>query len=371
MSESGPAVPLVDLGWQRDQIAEDVDNGFADVLAKTAFVGGPHVAQFERDFAAYSGVRHCAGVANGTDALELALRAAGVGPGDECILPANTFIATAEAVDRAGATPVLVDMDPATFLIDSDAAVAAIGERTAAVLPVHLYGRLTDTAAIRKAAESYGAIVLEDAAQSQGASLDGSKAGTLGDIAATSFYPGKNLGAYGDAGAVLTDSDELAEKVRLLRAHGERTRYQHEVVGYNSRLDTLQAVVLSAKLKRLDEWNRMRQQAAARYEELLADADGVVTPGVAGAEHVWHLYVVRVANRDAVLEKLRADGIGAAIHYPVPVHLTAAFAPLGYGPGSFPQAERAAEEILTLPMFPGITEEQQAAVAASLRRHAA
>jgi dTDP-4-amino-4,6-dideoxygalactose transaminase len=364
-------VPLVDLGWQRDQIAEEVDRGFAEVLAKTAFVGGPQVAEFEQEYAAYSGVQHCAGVANGTDALELALRAAGVGPGDECVLPANTFVATAEAVHRAGATPVLVDMDPATFLIDSDAAVAAISERTAAVLPVHLYGRLADTAAIRKAAEAHGAIVLEDAAQSQGASLDGLKAGRLGDIAATSFYPGKNLGAYGDAGAVLTDSDDLAEKVRLLRAHGERYRYQHEVVGYNSRLDSLQAVVLSAKLKRLDQWNRLRQAAAARYEQLLADAEGVTTPGAAGPEHVWHLYVVRVANRDGVLEKLRADGIGAAIHYPVPVHLTGAFAHLGYGPGSFPQAERAATEILTLPLFPGITEEQQRVVAEALKKYAA
>lgn len=371
MTGSGPAIPLVDLGWQRDQIAAEVDKGFAEILANTAFVGGPQVAQFEREYAAYSGVRHCVGMGNGTDALELALRAAGVGQGDECILPANTFVATAEAVHRAGATPVLVDMDPATFLIDSDAAMAAIGERTAAVLPVHLYGRLADTTAIRKAAGEYGAIVLEDAAQSQGASMDGVKAGSLGDIAATSFYPGKNLGAYGDAGAVLTDSDELAEKVRLLRAHGERTRYQHEVVGYNSRLDTLQAVVLSAKLRRLDEWNGMRQRAAARYEELLADADGVTTPPGAGPEHVWHLYVVRVANRDAVLEKLRADGIGAAIHYPVPVHLTPAFAHLGYGSGSFPHAERAAAEILTLPMFPGITEEQQAAVAEAVRKHTA
>lgn len=371
MSGNRPQVPLVDLGWQRDRIADEVERGFAEILARTAFIGSPHVTAFEQEYAAYSGVRHCAGVGNGTDALELALRAAGVGPGDECVLPANTFVATAEAVHRAGATPLLVDMDPATFLIDSDAAVAAIGERTAAVLPVHLYGRLADTAAIRKAAEAHGAVVLEDAAQSQGASLGGAKAGRLGDIAATSFYPAKNLGAYGDAGAVLTDSDELAEKVRLLRAHGERIRYQHEVVGYNSRLDSLQAVVLSAKLKRLDEWNRMRQEAAARYEQLLADVETVTTPGPAGAEHVWHLYVVRVANRDGVLEKLRADGIGAAVHYPVPVHLTAAFAHLGYGAGAFPHAERAAAEILTLPMFPGITEEQQAAVVDALKKHTA
>jgi dTDP-4-amino-4,6-dideoxygalactose transaminase len=371
MSGTGPSVPLVDLGWQHDQIAEEVGRGFAAVMAKTAFIGGPQVAQFEQEYAAYNGVRHCAGVGNGTDALELALRAAGVGPGHECVLPANTFIATAEAVHRTGAVPVLVDMDPASFLIDADAAVAAIGERTAAVLPVHLYGRLTDTAVIRKAAEAYGAIVLEDAAQSQGASLAGSKAGQLGDIAATSFYPGKNLGAYGDAGAVLTDSDELAEKVRLLRAHGERVRYQHEVIGFNSRLDTLQAVVLSAKLRHLDAWTALRRQAAARYEELLADVPGVRTPGLAGPEHVWHLYVVRVAHRDSVLERLRADGIGAAIHYPVPVHLTPAFAHLGYGAGSFPEAERAAAEILTLPMFPGITEEQQITVAEALRKHTA
>lgn len=366
-----PGVPLIDLGWQRDAIADEVNQGFAEVLAKTAFIGGPQVAQFESEYAAYSGVRHCVGLGNGTDALELALRAADIGPGDECVLPANTFIATAEAVHRTGATPVLVDMDPSTFLIDSAAAVAAINDRTAAVLPVHLYGRLVDTTEIRAAAEAHGAIVLEDAAQSQGATRDGAKAGTFGDIAATSFYPGKNLGAYGDAGAIVTDSEDLAERVRLLRAHGERVRYQHEIVGFNSRLDTLQAVVLSAKLKRLDEWNRLRQEAALRYETMLGDVDGVQTPGTAGAEHVWHLYVVRVANRDGVLEKLRADGIGAAIHYPVPVHLTAAFAHLGHGAGSFPESERAAAEILTLPMFPGITEEQQTTVVDALKKHVA
>ena len=369
MSGTGAGVPLIDLGWQRDRIAAEVDAGFAEVLAKTAFVGGPQIAAFEAEYAAYSGVTHCVGLGNGTDALELALRAAGVGPGDECVLPANTFIATAEAVHRTGATPVLVDMDPATFLMDTKAAAAAVTERTKAVMPVHLYGQLVDVAELRDAAHAVGAILVEDGAQSQGATLNGGRSGSFGDIAATSFYPGKNLGAYGDAGAVVTDSDELAERIRLLRAHGERVRYQHEIVGFNSRLDTLQAVVLSAKLKQLDEWNAMRQTAAARYEELLGDLEGVRTPGTAGAEHVWHLYVVRVANRDEVLEKLRADGIGAAIHYPVPVHRTVAFAHLGYEAGAFPESEAAAAEILTLPMFPGITEEQQAAVAESLKRH--
>ncbi|MFK0203963.1 DegT/DnrJ/EryC1/StrS family aminotransferase [Streptomyces lavendulae] len=345
-----------------------MEQGFAEVLARTAFIDGPQVARFEEEYAAYSRVRHCVAVGNGTDALELALRANGVGPGDECVLPANSFIATAEAVYRAGATPVLVDIDPDTFLIDSAAAVAAINDRTAAVLPVHLYGRLVDTTAIRAAARAHDAVVVEDAAQSQGATRDGKRAGAFGEIAATSFYPGKNLGAYGDGGAVVTDSDELAERMRLLRAHGERVRHRHETVGFNSRLDSLQAVVLSAKLKRLDAWNALRREAAMRYEAMLADVDAVRAPSGADEGHAWHLYVVRVPDRDTILERVRAEGIGAAIHYPVPIHLTPAFAYLGEGPGSFPEAERAAGEILTLPMFPGITEQQQSAVVDALKK---
>jgi dTDP-4-amino-4,6-dideoxygalactose transaminase len=354
-------IPLVDLAAQHAAVAEEVAAGWAEVLAHTAFIGGPQVAAFEAEYADFVGAAHCVGVGNGTDAIELALRGLGVGPGDECVLPANTFIATAEAVVRAGATVVLVDCaDDDTYLIDPAAVEAAAGPRTRAILPVHLYGQAAAVERLRPAAERVGAYLVEDAAQAQGARRHGAGAGTLGDAAATSFYPGKNLGAYGDAGAVLTGSAELAERVRLLREHGSPRKYEHAVVGYNSRLDTLQAVVLSAKLRRLPGWNDARRAAAARYDALLSEVDGVATPAtLPGNEHVWHLYVVRVPERDRVLKELHAAGIGAGIHYPTPVHLTAAFGHLGYRDGAFPVAERTAAELLSLPLFAEITPAQQ------------
>lgn len=354
-------IPLVDLAAQHEAVAREVAEGWQEVLARTAFIGGPQVAAFEREYAEFIGVPHCIGVANGTDAIEIALRALGVGPGDECILPANTFIATAEAVARAGATPVLADCaDDDTYLIDADAVEAAVTPRTAAIIPVHLYGQAAPVERLRPLARRAGARIVEDAAQSQGARRNGMSAGALGDAAATSFYPGKNLGAYGDGGAVLTGSADAAERMRMIRDHGSPAKYEHEVLGVNSRLDTLQAVVLSAKLRRLAAWNAARRAAAARYEELLAGCDAVVRPRTLdGNEHVWHLYVVRVPDRDRVLKELQAAGIGAGIHYPVPLHLTTAFAGLGYPPGAFPVAERAAGELLSLPLFPQITAGQQ------------
>ncbi|WP_158881468.1 DegT/DnrJ/EryC1/StrS family aminotransferase [Amycolatopsis anabasis] len=350
-----PGIPLVDLAAQHDQVADEVAAGWAEVLKATAFVGGPQVAAFEAEFAEFCGVGHCVGVANGTDALELALRALGVGPRDECVLPANTFIATAEAVARAGARVVLADCDAETGLIDVDAVHAVTGPRTRAIVPVHLYGQTAPVEALPA-----GVPILEDAAQAQGARRDGVAAGGLGTIAATSFYPGKNLGAYGDAGAVVTRNRELAGKVRLLREHGSPRKYEHTELGFNSRLDTLQAVVLSAKLRRLADWNAARRVAAARYDALLSGLPGVRRPVVLpGNEPVWHLYVVRVDERDRVLEQLRAEGIGAGIHYPTPVHLTGAFAHLGYPRGAFPLAEKMADEILSLPLFPEITAAQQ------------
>ena len=368
------SIPLVDLGAQHAAVAEEVAEGWRQVLAKTSFIAGPQVAAFESEYAAFTGARHCVGMANGTDAIEIALRALGVGPGDECILPANTFIATAEAVSRTGATPVLVDCaDDGTFLIDIAATEAALTPRTRAVIPVHLYGQAAPVERLLPLAESTGAWVVEDAAQAQGARRGGRSAGTLGHVAATSFYPGKNLGAYGDAGAATTDSGELAARMRMIADHGSRRKYDHEVVGFNSRLDTLQAVVLSAKLRRLAEWNAARQTAARRYDQLLAGVSDVIRPRVLdGNEHVWHLYVVRVPDRDRVIKELHAAGIGAGIHYPVPVHLSAAFASLGYNDGAFPMAERAAREVLSLPLFPQITPAQQERVAsvltAALRR---
>ncbi len=362
------SVPLVDLAAQHATVAGEIADGWRHVLAQTSFIAGPQVAAFESEYASFIGTRHCAGVANGTDAIEIALRALGVGAGDECIVPANTFIATAEAVSRAGATPVLVDCaDDGTYLIDTDAVEAALTPRTRAIIPVHLYGQAAPVERLLRLATNIGAWVVEDAAQSQGARRADTSAGALGHVAATSFYPGKNLGAYGDAGAVLTDSDELAARMRMIRDHGSRHKYEHEVIGLNSRLDTLQAVVLSAKLRRLAGWNAARQAAAERYNALLSHVEEVIRPCVLDSnEHVWHVYVVRVPDRDRVIKELHAAGIGAGIHYPVPIHLSPAFARLGYAEGAFPVAEQVAHEILSLPLFPEITPAQQERVVSVL-----
>jgi dTDP-4-amino-4,6-dideoxygalactose transaminase len=361
-------IPFLDLSAQQAVIADDVKNGWQEVLDQNAFIGGPQVAAFEDAYANFLSVPHCVAMANGTDAIEIALRALGVGRDAECILPANTFIATAEAVARAGAVPVLVDcVDDDTYLIDAEAVAAAITPRTAAIIPVHLYGQAAAVERLIPLARQAGAWLVEDAAQAHGARRNGTCAGALGDAAATSFYPGKNLGAFGDGGAALTGSAEVASRMRMIRDHGAIRKYEHEVVGVNSRLDTLQAVVLSAKLRHLAGWNATRRAAAARYDELLAGHDAIIGPRTLdGNEHVWHLYPVRVPDRDRVLKELHAAGIGAGIHYPVPVHLTPAFAGLGYPAGAFPVAERAARELLSLPMFAEITAAQQERVVAVL-----
>jgi dTDP-4-amino-4,6-dideoxygalactose transaminase len=362
-------IPLVDLGAQQAEIADEVRAGLDEVFAKTAFIGGPAVGAFEAEYAATSGVEHCVGVANGTDAVEIALRAVGVERGGEVVLPANTFIATAEAVSRIGAVPVLVDVDPTSLLIDPRAVEAAVTERTQAIVPVHLYGQVAPVETLTLIAERAGVPVVEDAAQSQGAQRNGRPAGSLGVVAATSFYPGKNLGAAGDAGAITTDDGVIAHTARLLGAHGSVVKYVHEVVGFNSRLDTVQAVVLRAKLARLESWNQRRRAAAARYAELLADVDEVVTPASQpGNEDVWHLYVIQVEHRDRVLAHLNADGVGAGIHYPFPLHLTEAYAHLDLTRGAFPVSEAAAERILSLPIHPHITPDQQEYVVEALVR---
>ncbi|MFF2046137.1 DegT/DnrJ/EryC1/StrS family aminotransferase [Kitasatospora sp. NPDC058170] len=361
------SVPLVDLKAAHAEVAEEVRAGFDRVLAAGGYVKGPEVAGFEEEYAAFSGTRHCVGAANGTDALELALRALGLPAGGGVVLPANTFVATAEAVVRAGLRPVLVDADPATLLIDP-ARVADALPGAVALLPVHLNGQLAPMAALLDLAGELP--VVEDAAQSQGARQHGRA--LHGRISATSFYPGKNLGAYGDAGAVVTDDDELAGAVRLIGDHGSGRKYVHERFGFNSRMDALQAVVLRAKLRRLPAWNEARRAAAERYHRLLAGLDGVGLPRTApGNEHVWHLYAVRVGpgrDRDAVLAALNAAGVGAGVHYPVPVHLQPAFRGLGHDAGAFPVAERAARELLTLPLFPQITAAQQERVAEALAK---
>lgn len=359
----GP-IPLVDLGAQQREIEEEVREGLDAIFARTAFIGGTAVAAFEQDYAQFLGTRHCIGVGNGTDALELALRASGVVAGGEVIFPANTFVATAEAIARIGAIPVPVDVDPEYLLIDPTAVEEAVTPNTQAIMPVHLFGQTAFVEALEPIASATGAVIVEDAAQSQGATRFGRAAGTLGRAAGTSFYPGKNLGAAGDAGAVLTGDDEVAARVRMLGDHGSAVKYTHEVIGMNSRLDAIQAVVLRTKLTRLAAWNERRREAARRYGELLAGIPGLTLPSSAdGNVDVWHLYVIRLDDRDRVLRALNEAGIGAGMHYPTPIHLTGAFAHLGYGPGSFPVAEEAAGRILSLPLYPHITPAQQERVA--------
>ncbi|WP_193509386.1 DegT/DnrJ/EryC1/StrS family aminotransferase [Cryobacterium sp. BB736] len=358
------AVPFLDLQLQHAEVIDDIREPLLDAISRAEFIGGPQVAAFEAEYAVYCEVRNCVGVGNGTDAIELALRALDIGKDHEVVVPANTFIATAEAVARAGATVRLADVDDDTLLLDPGAAAGAVTPRTAAIIPVHLYGQ---TAPVEQFSDTAPTII-EDAAQSQGARRHGRAAGSLGTIAATSFYPGKNLGAAGDAGAVLTDDDGLARRVRRIADHGSSVKYVHDEVGFNSRLDAIQAIVLRAKLARLEGWNEARREAAKRYDELLSDLPGVRTPTVLeGNLPVWHIYAIRVQDRDRILAGLRDAGIGASLHYPTPVHLTGAFRSLGYAPGDFPVAERAAGELLSLPMFPQLTEQQQVKVAEALR----
>jgi dTDP-4-amino-4,6-dideoxygalactose transaminase len=361
-------IPLVDLSIQHAQIRGRVSEGWASVADRAAFVLGKEVQQFEDSYSEFIGVRHCVGVASGTDALELALRALRIGSGDEVIVPTNSFVASAAAVARSGAKPVLVDVDPEYLLIDPEQVVASLTRNTRAVIGVHLFGQMSPLDDLREMLDDR-VLLIEDAAQAHGARRHGQGEGSFGVAAATSFYPGKNLGAYGDAGAVLTNDEEVANLVRALRDHGSHAKYQHSEIGFNSRLDTLQAVVLAAKLPYLRGWNESRREAANLYDDLLQDHPLIVLPQVSvGNEPVWHLYVIRVPDRDAVIQRLHDIGIGAGVHYPIPIHLQGAFRYLGYEAGDFPIAERACQEILSLPIFPGITPEQQERVVRELRR---
>ena len=361
MSTQTPPTPIafVDLLAQHAEVADEVERGFAQVLATGAFIGGPDVREFEAEFSAYCGTSHCVGVGNGTDAIEAGLRAAGIGPGDEVVVPANTFIATAEAVVRTGASPVLVDCDETTMLLDPLALPAALTAKTRAVIGVDLYGQIAPFESIA-AAVGDDVMLVEDAAQSQGATRHGVGIGHGVSFAATSFYPGKNLGAYGDAGAVVTNDEVLADDVRAIGNHGGTKKYEHRIVGTNSRLDTLQAVVLRAKLRRLDGWNEARRKVAGRYCDAFTQESGIVLPSVAdGNVPVWHLYPIRVPDRKRVIDHLTASGVGCGIHYPMPVHLTEAFAFLGLSEGAFPNAEQASTTMVSLPMHPHLTEPQQ------------
>jgi len=364
--ENPLTIKFVDLGRQYRDIQAEIRVAIDDVLETGAFIMGPQLRAFEANFAAYCGAKYCVGVGSGTAALELALLGLGLEPGDEVILPANTYIATAIAVSAAGGKPVLVDVDERTSNIDPALIEAAITSRTVGILPVHLYGRPAAIGEILTIAEKHGLFVLEDACQAHGARALGKRVGTFGKAAAFSFYPGKNLGAYGDGGAITTDDAALYERLLQLRDFGQTRKYHHETKGTNSRLDTVQAAILSVKLKRLDAWNDRRRAAAKTYERLFSGSD-VVTPALAvGEDSVWHLYVVRVPDRAHVMDALAAADIQSGIHYPIPIHQQGAYAELHDLRGNLPVTERLAPEILSLPIFPEITGEELERVASTV-----
>ncbi len=350
-------VPFVDLKAQFRALREEVVPRVTQVMENASFILGPDVAIFEENFAAYTGVRYCVGVESGTAALELALRALGIGPGDEVIIPANTYIASAIAVSAVGASPVPVEAD-GSYLIDCALLESALTPRTKAIMPVHLYGQAVPMAPILAFARKHGLLVIEDAAQAHGARWEGKRVGTFGDAGCFSFYPGKNLGAYGDGGAIVTADAALADSLRLMRDFGQRTKYEHLVKAGNVRLDSIQAAVLDVKLRHLDEWNAARLGHAMAYDARLAEI-GMAPPARLHDEgHVYHLYVIEVENRAQVQAALNERGIATGIHYPIPIHLQPAYADLGLGRGSLARTEASADRLLSLPMYPELTVEQ-------------
>ncbi len=368
MTTAAPVrVPFLDLAAPFGELGPEIGAAAARVLASGRFVLGAEVEAFERAFAEHVGVAHCVGVGSGLDALHLALVAMGVGPGDEVIVPATTYVATWIAVTRAGARVVPVEPDPATGNIDVARLAPAVTARTRAVIPVHLHGRPVEMAPLLEVARRCGLAVLEDAAQAHGARLDGRRAGALGDAGAWSFYPGKNLGAMGDGGAVTTDDGALADRLRSLRNYGSRRRYEHRELGFNSRLDEIQAAVLSAKLPHLDAWNARRARVAARYADGLAGTGVALPPPAPEGGHAWHVYAVRSPRRDALAAHLAGEGVATLSHYPVPPHLQPAYRHLGLGPGSLPVAEAIAQETLSLPMGPHLGDDEVDDVIAAVR----
>lgn len=348
-------VPFVDLRAQYKSLTSEVQQAISAVLERGDFILGEEVSLFEEECAAYCGVTHAIGVDSGTSALELALRAFDIGPGDEVITAANTFIASALPISYTGATPVLVDTDPQTYTMDVSLLENSITERTKAVIPVHLYGQPADMDPIMEIARKYGLVVIEDACQAHGAKYKGKRVGSLGHAAAFSFYPAKNLGAYGDGGMVVTNDKRVAKSLQMLRDYGQREKYHHELLGYNHRLDTLQAAVLRVKLKHLDAWNAARREHAQLYGELLAHSPVVPPTEADYAEPVYHLYVIRVEHREALRAYLRDKDIATGIHYPIPIHLQPAYRNLGYKKGSFSVTEEYAEQVLSLPMYAELT----------------
>jgi len=360
----------VDLQGQYQTIAPEINAAIQGVLDRSDYILGDEVRLFEDDFAKYIGAAHALSVGSGLDALELALRAYGIGPGDEVITAANTFIATVLAIIAVGAKPVLAEMDPATYNIAPAAIEAAITSRTRGIMPVHLYGQPADMEPILAIAKKHNLLVIEDAAQAHGAKYAGKRVGAWGHAAAFSFYPGKNLGAYGDGGIITTNDAAIAEKLRYLRNYGQKVKYEHVIAGTNSRLDTIQAAILRVKLRHLDRWNALRNEHAAAYSAALADGPFALPKIAANRDHIFHLYVVQIENRAAIQEFLNQRGIATGIHYPIPIHLQEACKPLGYSRGDFPLTEQASARILSLPMFPELTAQQRESVVDALLQSA-
>lgn len=360
---STTTIPFVDLARQHAGIREEMDEAITHVIDSGAFILGPDVERFESEWAEFCEADHAIGVASGTAAIHLLLEAAGVGPGDEVIVPANTFVASALPVMHRGARPVLVDCDPVSATLDLEAVSAAVTPRTRAVIAVHLYGQAADMDPLLRLAERHGFEVFEDACQAHGARYRGRRVGALGTAGCFSFYPSKNLGALGDGGAIVTNDGELADRLRKIRDLGQARKYEHVMLGHNERLDTLHAAVLRVKLRHLEGWNESRRQRARSYAARLADSEVVLPEELEGREHVWHLYVIRTADRDRVRASLDADGVQTGLHYPIPVHLQGAFSSLGYEEGAFPVAEQWSRGGLSLPMFAELEESEVAAVA--------
>ena len=367
-SAIGTRVPFIDLEAHHSPLRAEFDRAIAQVIDSNAFAGGPFVEKFETAFSSYCGSEQAIGVGSGTEALWLALLGCGVGAGDEVITVANTFMATAEAITYCGARPVFIDVDDCTYTMDPAGLEAAITPRTKAIIPVHLFGQPADMDPILEFARAHDLFVIEDAAQAHGARYKGRTVGTMSDAGCFSFYPGKNLGAFGEAGAVITDDAELAERIRTLRDHGQLHKYHHVAIGWNCRMDGIQAAVLSVKLKHLNRGNSMRREHAEKYDQALADVAEVRTPFAAPfAEHVYHIYAIRVQERDQALLALSKKGIQCGVHYPVPIHRQKAYRELGYPPGSLPVSERLAKEVVSLPMFPELTRAQMEMVVFALK----
>ena len=349
-------------------IETEIRTALDDVLKNTAFALGPAVKDFEAAFAEYCQTEHCVAVSSGTSALHVAMACLGIGPGDEVILPSMSFVATAWPVLYLGARPIFVDIDPRRYTLDPELLEAAITPQTKAIVPVHLYGQCADMDAILAVADAHGVPVVEDAAQAHGATYKGRRAGSLGRLACFSFYPGKNLGAYGEGGAVVTNDAAFAERARILRDHGQSAKYKHDCVGYNYRMDGFQGAVLGVKLKYIDAWNAARRAAAARYDELLTDAGVTTPPPCADGEHVYHVYAIMHSGREALRAQLQEAGVGTNMHYPIPIHLQSPFAPFGYKAGDLPVTEVVADSCLSLPMYPELRAEQQQDVAGVIRQ---